>query len=94
MASEEPGIGHNSERFDGGQIAKDEVRLLVERYERLEEEKKGLLDDMKDVRAEAKGRGYNPKMILRLVKDRKMQKDIRDAERAEYELYLDAVGLL
>lgn len=88
--SDTPGEGHNGE----GVIAGDEVRLLVERYERLEEEKKGIVDDQKDLRAEAKSRGYNPKMILRLVKERAIKKEVRDAERAEWELYLDALGLL
>ena len=42
----------------GGRVAADELRLLIERAERLEEEKKGIADDIKDVMAEAKGRGY------------------------------------
>jgi len=92
--TEEPGVGHNSEQFEGGQIAADEVRLIVERYERLEEEKKGILDDMKDVRAEAKARGYNPKMVLFLVKERAKDREKRAIERAEQETYLAALGLL
>lgn len=88
--SDTPGEGHNGE----GAIAGDEVRLLVERYERLEEEKKGIADDQKDLRAEAKSRGYNPKMILFLVRERAKDREKRAIERAEQETYLAALGLL
>ncbi|HEX8421189.1 MAG TPA: DUF2312 domain-containing protein [Sphingomonas sp.] len=83
-------IGHNGE----GTVASDEVRLLVERIERLTEEKKGIADDMKDVKAEAKSRGYDPKMIVFLVRERAKAKDKRDEERALQETYLAAMGML
>lgn len=88
MASKEtPGVGHNG-------LAADEVRLLVERVERLHEERKGINDDIKDVRAEAKSRGYDPKMIDFLVRERRKRKEERDETRALQETYLDALGMI
>lgn len=89
MFDDTPGAGHNS-----GALAAGEVRQLVERYGRLEDEKRGISDDMKDVRAEAKARGYNPKMIVRLEKEVRADKEKRALERAEWETYLAAMGLL
>ncbi|SUJ19239.1 Uncharacterized protein conserved in bacteria (DUF2312) [Sphingomonas paucimobilis] len=54
-----------------GNVTADELRLLIERAERLEEEKKGLSDDIKDVFAEAKARGYDPKAIKKIMQIRK-----------------------
>lgn len=66
-------------------IASDELRLLIERIERLEEEKKGMADDIRDVYAEGKSRGYIPKTMREIVKLRKMQAH----DRAEMEAILD-----
>lgn len=82
-------IGHNS-----GAIAADEIRLLLERVERLQEEKKGITDDIRDVFAEAKGRGYDVKTMRYALAQRKMTKDERDNQRAMQETYLAALGLL
>lgn len=88
MASEDTaGMGHNG-------LASDEVRLLVERRERLIEERKGINDDIKDARAEEKSRGYDPKMIDFLVRERAKRKEQRDEERALQETYLNALGML
>lgn len=88
-------IGHNSgERFDGGQVAADELRLLIERAERLEEEKKGIADDLKDVMAEAKGRGYDPKTIRKIIALRKKRKEERQEEEALLEVYMSALGMV
>ena len=62
----EPGAGHNV-----GGIAADRLRSLVERVERLEEERKGLGSDIKDVYAEAKSAGFDVKVLRRLVAERK-----------------------
>ena len=56
-----------------GSIAADELRLLIERIERLEEEKKAIADDVKDVYAEAKARGYDTKTMRTIVRLRKME---------------------
>jgi len=63
----------------------DRLRTLIERIERLEEEKKGIADDIRDVKAEAKAVGYDTKIITMIVKLRKMKPD----ERAEQETILD-----
>ena len=80
--------------FDGGNIAADELRLLVERAERLEEEKKGLSDDIKDVMAEAKGRGYDPKAIKKILAIRKKKKEEYQEEQAMLDLYLSTLGMV
>lgn len=79
--------GHNSTATD------DRLRLLVERIERLEEEKKGIADDIRDVFAEAKAVGYDTKIMRQILRLRKMKPD----DRAEMEMLLDtykaALGL-
>lgn len=71
----------------------DRLRLLIERVERLEEEKKGIQDDIKDVYGEAKAVGYDVKIMRQIVRLRKMKPD----DRKEMELILDtykaALGL-
>lgn len=71
----------------------DRLRLLIERIERLEEEKKGIADDIRDVYSEAKAVGYDPKIIRQVVRLRAMKPD----DRAEMEMVLDtykaALGL-
>ena len=76
-----------------GNVAADELRLLIERIERLEEEKKAIGDDVKDVYAEAKARGYDPKTMRTIVRLRKMDKDARDEAEALLETYKAARGL-
>lgn len=78
----------------GGTIAADELRLLIERAERLEEEKKGISDDIKDVLAEAKGRGYDPKAIRKILSIRKKRKEEYQEEEAILEVYLQALGMI
>jgi uncharacterized protein (UPF0335 family) len=87
----------SDERQDGmggGKVAADELRLLIERAERLEEEKKGISDDIKDVMAEAKGRGYDPKAIRRILSIRKKKKEEYQEEEAILEVYLQALGMI
>jgi uncharacterized protein (UPF0335 family) len=84
------GIGHNSE----GAIAADELRLLIERIERLEEEKKAIADDVKDVYGEAKARGYDTRTMRGIVRERKMEKNARDERRALMDAYLAALDML
>jgi len=78
----------------GGAVAADELRLLIERAERLEEEKKGISDDIKDVMAEAKGRGYDPKAIRRILSIRKKKKEEYLEEESILEVYLQALGMI
>lgn len=74
-------------------IAAEQLRLFIERIERLEEEKKGLGDDIKDVYAEAKGTGYDPKTMRAIVRLRRMEKHHRDEAEALLETYKAALGM-
>ena len=76
-----------------GAVAADELRLLIERIERLEEEKKGIADDGKDVYGEAKARGYDAKTMRSIVRLRRMEKNARDEAEALLETYKAALGL-
>jgi uncharacterized protein (UPF0335 family) len=77
----------------GGSIAADELRLLIERVERLEEEKKAIGDDIKDVYGEAKARGYDTKTMRQIVRIRKMETHVRQEADALLETYRAALGL-
>jgi uncharacterized protein (UPF0335 family) len=74
-------------------VAADELRLLIERIERLEEEKKGIADDVKDIYIEAKARGYVPKILREIVRIRKMTGDDRDEHFSILQVYASAIGL-
>ena len=74
-------------------IAADELRLLIERIERLEEEKKGIADDIRDVYAEAKSRGYDSKIMRQIVRLRKMETHDRQEMEAILDTYKAALGL-
>lgn len=71
----------------------DRLRLLIERIERLEEEKKGISDDIKDVYLEAKSTGYDPKIMKKMVKIRKQSRDARMEEEALTETYKMYLGI-
>lgn len=71
----------------------DRLRLLIERIERLEEEKKGISDDVKDVYTEAASAGYDKKVVRKIVKLRKMTRDARLEEEALTETYKAALGM-
>lgn len=76
-----------------GNVAADQLRLFIERIERLEEEKKGISDDIKDVYLEAKSQGYDSKTMRAIVRLRKMEKNARDEAEALLETYKAALGL-
>ena len=78
--------------FSSHRVAADELRSFVERYERLEAEKKDIADQQKEVIAEAKGRGYDTKALRRLVSHRKKDADQVAEEEAIFELYKEALG--
>lgn len=80
-------IGHNS-------IAGDQLRSLIERVERLEEEKKELASDIRDIYAEAKGNGFDTKAMRAIVRLRKQDREDREAEAAVLETYLHALGMI
>ena len=74
-------------------VAADQLRLFIERIERLEEEKKGIADDVKDVYGEAKARGYDPKTMRAIVRLRKMETHSRQEAEALLDTYKAALGL-
>lgn len=71
----------------------DRLRLLIERIERLEEEKKGIADDIRDVYAEAKAVGYDPKIMRQVVRLRKMKPDDRSEQEMILDTYKTALGM-
>lgn len=74
-------------------IAADQLRLLVERIERLEEEKKGISEDIADVYLEAKSTGFDIKTMRSIVRLRKLEKHAREEAEALLETYKAALGL-
>lgn len=78
---------------DVGGISGKRLKSIIDRVERLEEEKKALADDIKDIYAEAKGTGFDVKTLRKLVKLRKMETEKRHEEEELLELYKAAVGL-
>jgi uncharacterized protein (UPF0335 family) len=78
---------------DVGGIAANQLRTIIERIERLEEEKKGIQDDIKDVYLEAKGTGFEPRIIRAVVRLRKKAKEERQEEEELLELYKAALGM-
>lgn len=98
-------IGDNSRALDDtfdvtdrdlaqANVASDEqLRLFIERIERLEEEKKGIADDIKDTYSESKSQGYDPKIMRQIVRLRKMPVADRKEMEAVLEVYKSALGI-
>lgn len=80
-------IGHNT-------FARDQLKSIVERIERLEEEKKSIADDIRDIYAEAKGSGYDVKALRAIVRLRKQDKTKRQEHEAILDSYKHALGML
>jgi|TARA_A100001391_G_scaffold159704_2_gene118208 uncharacterized protein (UPF0335 family) len=74
-------------------IARDQLRAFIERIERLEEEKKAIADDIKEVYAEAKGSGFDIKVMRQIVRIRKQDHNERAEQEAILDLYLHALGM-
>ena len=83
-------IVHNSSTA----VAADQLRAIIERIERLEEDKKAISDDIKDVYAEAKGNGYNPKALRVVVQRRKADARKLAELEADTAAYMAALGML
>ena len=75
-------------------FAKDQLKAFVERVERLEEEKKAIADDIRDVYAEAKGNGFDIKTLRVVVRLRKQDADERKEHEAILETYMHALGMI
>jgi len=83
-----------AEPFKGtGTAASRQLKSFVERIERLEEEKKGIADDIRDVFAEAKGQGFDTKVMRQVIRLRKKDAAERQEEEALLDLYLHALGM-
>lgn len=79
-------IGQNS-------VVGDALRSFIERIERLEEEKQGLSEDIKDVYSEAKSHGFDVKIMRQVIRLRKMEEDSRKEQEALIDTYLHALGM-
>lgn len=88
----QPGPGHNSE--PAKVLAADQLRSIIERVERLEEEKKALSDDVRDVYSEAKGAGYDVRALRTIVRLRKQEPTERQEHEAILETYMHALGMI
>jgi uncharacterized protein (UPF0335 family) len=75
-------------------FAKEQLKAVIERVERLEEEKKAIADDIKDVYAEAKAHGFDVKALRTIVRLRKQDSDERKEQEAILETYMHALGML
>lgn len=79
---------------DVGGIAGDRLRSFIERIERLEEERRGIGADIKEVYAEAKGSGFDVKIMRQLIRMRRMDKDDLDEQETLLDVYRRALGML
>lgn len=77
-----------------GTLAREHLRAFIERIERLEEEKATLTADIREVYAEAKGVGFDPKIMRQVVRIRKMEPDQRQEQEFVLDTYLSALGML
>lgn len=77
-----------------GTVAREQLRSIVERVERLEEEKKALADDIREVYGEAKANGFDTKVLRQVIRLRKQDLTERQEQDAVRDLYLHALGML
>ncbi len=77
-----------------GGVAVDQLKSIIGRVEKLEEEKRAIADDIKDVFAEAKGNGFDIKAIRQIIKLRKMDAQEREEEETVLDTYMRALGML
>jgi uncharacterized protein (UPF0335 family) len=80
--------------MDSAVVAKEQLLSIIERVERLEEEKKGISDDIKEVYGEAKANGYDTKVLRKVVSIRKQDATEREEQDAILDLYLTALGMV
>ena len=79
---------------DVGGVAADQLRTIVERIERLEEEKQAIADDIKEVYGEAKANGFDTKTLRTIVRMRKQDTEQRQEQEAMLDLYMQALGMV
>lgn len=85
-------IGHNSKRAGG--LAVEQLKAIIGRVERLEEEKAGIAADIREVFAEAKGNGFDVKAIKQIIKIRAMDASEREEQQTVLDTYLHALGMV
>jgi uncharacterized protein (UPF0335 family) len=88
MSIEEPGEGHNS-----GGVSGERLRSFIQRIEKLEEDKAAVSEDLKEVYAEAKGVGFDTKIIRQVIRARKVEPEKRREQYELFELYASAIGM-
>lgn len=81
------------EKIENYRVTAGELRQFVERFERLDEEKKAIAEQQKEVMAEAKGRGYDTKVLRKIIALRKRDENDIAEEEAVLELYKEALGM-
>lgn len=87
-------LGHNTQTEEfSARFSKDQLRSIIERIERLEEEKKTISDDVRDIYAEAKGNGYDVKALRTIIRMRKEDIDERQARESVLETYMHALNM-
>lgn len=79
---------------DVGGVAADQLRSIVERVERLEEEKQAIAEDIKEVYAEAKANGFDTKTLRKVISLRKVEANERQEQEAILDLYMQALGMV
>jgi uncharacterized protein (UPF0335 family) len=90
-------IGHNSgivQEMPATKLAKEQLKAIIERIERCEEEKKAISDDIRDIYAEAKVNGYDVKALRTIVRMRKQDANERAEQEAILESYMHAMGMI
>ena len=93
-AATAPAVKDKPKEGTSARFAKDQLKAIIERIEHLEEEKKAISDDIRDVYAEAKGNGYDVKALRTVIRLRKQDKDERAEQEAILETYLHALGMI
>lgn len=83
----------NKEESNVHEISGNRLKSFIERVERLEEEKKAISEDVRDVYAEAKGTGFDPKIMRKIVSLRKTNLEKRREEQELLDLYMSAIGM-
>ena len=81
------------QRIDPDSVAQDQIRAFIERIERMEEEKKAIADDIKEIYAEAKGNGFTTTVLRQIIRIRKMDQAERMENEALLDLYMTALGM-
>jgi uncharacterized protein (UPF0335 family) len=89
-----PAAAVNDDEAPATRFAKDQLKAIIERIERLEEEKKTISDDIRDVYAEAKGNGFDVKALRTIIRMRKQDANERAEQETILETYLQALGML